>query len=177
MNLVGAGMDSIMVLYALEILGLNEVGYGLLWACGSVGLLVATLGADRIIKRFGPGLTLFGTVLLMASRPAVMVLIPDFYVVGFMFILGGFASVTYNIITVSLCQAIVPDQILGRVNSVSGFIDLGAMPLGALLGGFFARVLGLTAPFWITAITTLGMAFVVLPYVNNSTIAEAKREV
>lgn len=35
MNLVGAGMDSIMVLYALEILGLNEVGYGLLWACGT----------------------------------------------------------------------------------------------------------------------------------------------
>lgn len=63
-----------------------------------------------------------------------------------------------------------------RVNSVSGFIDLGAMPLGALLGGFLARVFGLTAPFWITAVTTWGMAFVVLPYVNNDTIAEAKRE-
>jgi hypothetical protein len=40
-----------------------------------------------------------------------------------------------NINTFSLRQAIVPDQMLGRVLSVTGVLAFSAMPLGSIAGG------------------------------------------
>ena len=41
----------------------------------------------------------------------------------------------WNVITVSLRQTIIPDDILGRVNSVYRFFAWGMIPIGSLLGG------------------------------------------
>ncbi len=66
----------------------------------------------------------------------------------------------WNVITVSLRQTIIPDRLLGRVNSVYRFFGWGMMPLGAAAGGavvWLAEVLGwgrdsaLRAPFWVAA--------------------------
>jgi branched-subunit amino acid transport protein len=44
-------------------------------------------------------------------------------------------AVTWNVITVSLRQSIIPDHLLGRVNSVYRFFAWGSMPLGMLAAG------------------------------------------
>ena len=44
-------------------------------------------------------------------------------------------AVLWKVITVSLRQTIIPDELLGRVNSVYRFFGWGMMPIGALLGG------------------------------------------
>ena len=54
------------------------------------------------------------------------------------FILGGLANVVYNVTQVSLRQAITPERIQGRMNSVMRFIVWGTIPLGSLLGGVLA---------------------------------------
>ena len=41
----------------------------------------------------------------------------------------------WNVITVSLRQAIIPDHLLGRVNSVYRFLGWGMMPIGSFVGG------------------------------------------
>jgi MFS family permease len=51
------------------------------------------------------------------------------------------------VITVSLRQTIIPDELLGRVNSVYRFLGWGSMPIGALAGGVIAGAFGLRAPF------------------------------
>ena len=48
------------------------------------------------------------------------------------FVLGGLANVVYNITQVSLRQAITPERIQGRMNSVMRFIVWGTIPLGSL---------------------------------------------
>jgi hypothetical protein len=58
---------------------------------------------------------------------------------------GGFANVTYNIAQVSLRQAITPERIQGRMNSVMRFIVWGTIPLGSFAGGVLASVIGLRA--------------------------------
>ena len=50
-----------------------------------------------------------------------------------------FTVVLWNVITVSLRQAIIPDGMLGRVNSVYRFFGWGAIPIGALIGGLHGR--------------------------------------
>ena len=60
---------------------------------------------------------------------------------------GAFSAVAWNVVTVSLRQALVPDDLLGRVNSAYRFFGWGAMPLGALLGGLVAERTNLHVPF------------------------------
>ena len=55
-----------------------------------------------------------------------------FWAIGLISALG---SVVWNVITVSLRQSPIPDQLLGRVNSVYRFVGWGTIPLGSLLGG------------------------------------------
>jgi predicted MFS family arabinose efflux permease len=50
--------------------------------------------------------------------------------------------VIYNVTQVSLRQAITPERIQGRMNSVMRFIVWGTIPLGALIGGLLASRIG-----------------------------------
>jgi len=67
--------------------------------------------------------------------------------------------VLWNVITVSLRQQIIPDELLGRVNSVYRFFGWGMMPVGTLLGGIIVAVveavgtreLALRTPFFFAA--------------------------
>jgi MFS family permease len=55
--------------------------------------------------------------------------------VAVVFAIGTLVGSTWNVITVSLRQTIIPPHLLGRVNSVYRFFAWGMMPIGALLGG------------------------------------------
>ena len=52
-----------------------------------------------------------------------------------------FTGVLWNVITVSLRQTVIPDRLLGRVNSVYRFFGWGVIPIGGLLGGGLVAVL------------------------------------
>jgi hypothetical protein len=67
---------------------------------------------------------------LIAWWPAVLVLF------GFQAFLG----ILWNVITVSLRQTIIPEDLLGRVNSVYRFFAWGMMPIGAAIGGVLVFV-------------------------------------
>ena len=55
-------------------------------------------------------------------------------------VLSGVFIVTWNVITVSLRQRMIPDQLFGRVNSMYRFIGWGSIPIGAILGGILSLI-------------------------------------
>ena len=57
-----------------------------------------------------------------------------------MFAAFSFTVVLWNVLTVSLRQTIIPDGLLGRVNSVYRFFGWGMIPIGALIGGLVVAV-------------------------------------
>ena len=57
----------------------------------------------------------------------------------------------------SLRQRITPDHLLGRLNATYRFFAWGVMPIGALVGGLIAEVLGLEAVFLIAGVVSLSM--------------------
>jgi MFS family permease len=103
-------------------------------------------------------------------------------VVWAMFVLESFAGVLWNVITVSLRQSIIPDRLLGRVNSVYRFFAWGMMPVGSLLGGIVVAVTetlsnrenALRAPFWLAAATFVVLFVYTLPRLNTARIREAE---
>ena len=166
---------SIFVLFALEILDLNEVGYGVLLAAATVGSLIGSVTASRISKG-RPGTTLIVMVLLGAVSAFGIALTSNAIVVAAMSALVGFAGIVWNVITVSFRQAVIPDRLLGRVNSVYRLLGWGSMPIGAAVGGIMGQTLGLRAPFVFTGVVLVIMAIVAAPIVNDRTIAAARAE-
>lgn len=170
------------VLFAQEILDLDATRFGLLATSAAVGGVIGSIVAHRITERFGQGTSLFASILVMAATVAVMGLTSSFWVFWTMGLLTTLMAVVWNVITVSLRQALIPDHLLGRVNSVYRFIGWGMMPLGSLLGGLLVLVLepalgrewALRVPYLAAATITVALYAYALPRLNTARIDKAK---
>ena len=165
---------SVLVLYAQHVLGLDEAGYGLLLAFSAVGGLAGTVMAGPMVRRLGPGRTIFCSLMLGALSFAGMAGSANPYAVGVLLAAYIFHAVVWNVVAVSLRQELVPGRLLGRVGGAARLLGLVGLALGALLGGLLARAFGLTAPLWAGALLFGALAFLALPAVNNGTIAQAR---
>jgi MFS family permease len=174
-NLLNTATFSIFVLYALQILDLGPVGYGVLLSTMVIGNVIGSFIAPRVGK-IGQGTTLILTVVLGAGSELGIALASHSVVVGAMLAISGVSLIVWNVITVSLRQSIIPDRLLGRVNSVYRLLAYGMMPIGAALGGLLADAFGLRAPYYVAAVVLGIMAIAALPVVNNASIAAARAE-
>ena len=173
LNLLEVAALSVFVLYALEILGVSQLGYGIMVACGAAGGLLASVIVGYLVKFLGNATCLFLTTLFGGISTLVIALVPNVYVVSLMLALISFFGVTWSIVTVSLRQAAVPDNLLGRVNSIYRLFSWGSVPLGALLGGFLGRAFGLVIPFWVNAIAAIFIAIAAIPFLRDTTIFDS----
>jgi len=149
---------AVFALFALQVLGLDALTFGLLLTATAAGSVVASLTAGRIVATFGRGPTLWFTLLAAAVLPSIQGATSNAWVVAAASVVFGAAAVLWNVITVSLRQAIIPDHLLGRVNAVYRFLGWGSMPVGAFLGGQLASSFGLRAPFFAaSAVMVLGI--------------------
>ncbi len=174
MNLTSTATISIFVLFAQERLGLGSVGYGVLLTSGAVGGVAGSLAAERFVGWLGAGTTMRLGLIIEAASAGVIALSREPLVVGAMFVLFGFHAIVWNVVTISLRQQIIPERLLGRVNSAYRLLGLGGMSAGALLGGVLARGFGLTAPFWFASLSVAVLALIVWPALNDETIDAAR---
>lgn len=170
---------SVLALFVVgeeSVLGLGEAAFGLLFVAGATGSLLGSFGAQRTAKLFGRGQTLRVSLVLVGVVPLAIGVSGDVAVYLVAQALYGFAAVTWNVITISLRQRLVPDELLGRVNSVFRFLGWGAMPLGALVGGLTASAFGLRAP-WFAAAALMAVAVALaLRVVTPAAVADADAE-
>ena len=173
-NLLTTASGAVFVLFATEDLHVSTAGFGLLFSAGAVGSIVGSVAATRVIRGVGPGRALQTAVVVSGLAYFVVALTSNAYLVGVMGAIGGFLSVLWNVITVSLRQAIIPDELLGRVNSVYRFLGWGMMPIGAALGGVVASAFGLRSTYWIGGAVLLAMSLVTFRIVNDRAITDAR---
>lgn len=175
-NLTFSAILSIFVLFAQDVLGLGSVGYGVLLASGGVGAVFGSLLAGSVGRWLGTGRALFLVVVIEGLAFAAIAASKNPLFVGVMFALDGFAAFVWNVLTFALRQTLVPEALLGRVGSAYRLVGVGSGAGGALAGGFLARSLGLSAPFWFAAAVMLLTAAISLPFVNNRTVSDAREQ-
>lgn len=182
LNAAGNAATATLVLFAQEVLRLDATGFGLLASAGAVGGVVGSFGASAVSKALGPGPSLASTFVVSAVTSTVIGLTSSATLVWAMFAAGTFSAVLWNVITVSLRQAIIPDHLLGRVNSVYRFFGWGMMPIGIFLGGLLVEIvsrladrdLGLRAPFFAAAIIELALMIYAVPRLTTAKIEAAR---
>lgn len=166
----------VLALFALDVLGVNEVEFGLLLTAVAIGSFGASLVASRVVDAIGRATTLWLTLVAAVVLPLVQGLTNNVWVFAVASVVFGATAVLWNVITVSLRQAVIPDHLLGRVNAVYRFLGWGAMPIGALMGGLLADAFGLRAPFLAaSAIMVLGIA-VLGRHITATAVEAARRE-
>ncbi len=99
----------------------------------------------------------------MGAASLLIPLAPESSPIPFLIAAGtilGFGVVVYNVTQLSFRQAITPERLQGRMNSVMRFIVWGVMPLGTLLGGAIATAVDLRTAIWVGAV---GQSLAFLP--------------
>lgn len=134
-NAVATGSMTILILISQEILGLDGFGYGVLLAAGAAGGVFGGLVCPAIVARFGPQRGIYMTLALFPLPFLVIAVSSSPWLVGAALFLEMLVAMLWNVITVSYRQRLIPDAILGRVNSVYRFFAWGLMPAGALAAG------------------------------------------
>ena len=164
LNLANAAYFGVIVLFVVgegSPMGLPEVAFGGLAAILAAGSVTGSLLAARVEARFGPRRTLVtgvaGTSLLMLTPLVTTAVAP----IAAMAFLLGLTSVLVNVVAVSSRQRIVPAALLGRVNASFRLLVMGAMPLGAAIGGVIASATDLRVTF-ATAVALQLLALAVL---------------
>lgn len=172
-NLISFGIFAIFVLYAQDILGVDDVGYGLLIAVVGVGGLAGAFVSPRIVQRVGPGNTLRLVIGLSGVLSIFFAFISSVWVAGALMVLFGFVITGWNVVSVSLRQSLTPDELRARVAGSARLLAWGTQPLGALLGGILGLI-SLRVPFIFASAVWLGMLAVTWRLTSNETIEGAR---
>lgn len=127
---------TVLVLFSQEVLGLEAVGYGMLLTAGAAGGVAGGLLCPWVATRLGSSRSLWVALALMPLPFLGLYFTSQVWVAASLLFLETFVAVLWNVVTVSFRQRMIPDALLGRVNSIYRFFGWGMMPLGALAGGW-----------------------------------------
>ncbi len=150
--------QGIFVEYAIELLGLSNVEFGLLLAITAMGAATGGLMANMVIDAVGLRVAVVGPYLIFGAAQLVIGLAPPAVYVGAAGFVLGAAITVWNVVTVTVRQRAIPAELFGRVNGVYRFLGAAASAIGVAAGGFVAYWTNLQAPFLVGGAIALGAA-------------------
>ncbi|MDT4984649.1 MAG: hypothetical protein QOF95_2139 [Pseudonocardiales bacterium] len=157
-----AGLSSmasgVLVLYVLEVLRLPSGDFGLVLITAGLGALLGGLAAPLLARRLGRTVVLTGGSALSAITLGLMGLTRNGYVAAVLFGICGAGVMTWNVLTMSLRQALIPQGLFGRVQGAYRTLVWGAIAVGSVGGGAVASVIGLRPVFLVAGVGCLVMA-------------------
>ncbi len=182
LNAIGSITFAAMVLFAQEVLGTSATEFALLNTGAAMGGIVGGWTASALSKRIGTGPSLYLTLIGGGVTSLVIGLAGWWPMVWLMFAIYTGLGTVWNVITVSLRQTIIPDELLGRVNSVYRFFAWGMIPIGSLIGGVMvvgidataSRELALRFPWFAAAALHLVLFVYAAPKLTTARIEGAR---
>lgn len=141
-SLMGMPYAVLMPIFADQILNGGVRGLGILMGASGSGALVAALvlASRKSIKGLGLWVAVssgvFGVFLILFS------LSRSFWLSAALLVPLGFSMMLQMSSSNTLIQAMVPDELRGRVMAVYSMMFMGMAPIGALLAGALAEILG-----------------------------------
>jgi len=148
------------ILYVQEVLHVSVFIFALLGTAGALGGALGGYVGPKVISKLGDGRTLTLALIGFPSFFLIAFFIHAWYIFYIVVFCESILSVMWNVITVSFRQSVIPNELLGRVNSGYRFFGWGSMPIGSLLGGLIvtagthlgSRNLALRIPFIFSAV-------------------------
>ena len=141
-------IESSLVLYCKDVLGLNAASIGLVVGATAAGFPIGNLLSPKLVTRVGVGRTLAFSA---ATSVFGLMLTPVAGAVGSVTalilasIVHGVGEGAFGPTSLTLRQTEATGALLGRVNSVQRFLIWGAVPFGSLMTFVCIDLWGLSA--------------------------------
>jgi len=175
LGMFGYNFITVLPLLARYVLGGDSVELGFLTAALGLGAFVSALaiaGQRRATRR---ALFIGGT--LFALLLGALALSDWFYLSLLLLVLTGMANIVFAATSNTSLQLATPDHLRGRVMALYMLLIAGSTPVGALLTGFTAELLGVQATIGLlAALCLVGVALGFLYYVTHRDGVEATAE-
>jgi MFS family permease len=134
-NLLFSSVIAQLVLFAKDRLAATDSQVGVLYSAGSVGVVVLSLLAGRLRRRWSFSRVALSALVLDGLATVALSFTRWYWLALPLWAFSSGLGILFNINTGSLRQQIVPNEMLGRVISIAGVLAWSAIPLGTLLGG------------------------------------------
>ena len=145
-SFVGSAHHAMFVVLATERLWLSEVQYGFLLAASSVSAVITSFFVARLVRRTSHGLSMQLSVVTFSIHALMFGFFTFIPVIVLAALLGGIADPTWNVISATVRQRLVDDEIFGRMMTAYLFIAWSIQPVGTIAGGIVAEAFG---PEWV----------------------------
>ncbi|MDX2703550.1 MFS transporter [Streptomyces sp. PA03-6a] len=160
-TVVNVGIGALVATLVLQVTGwlhAGHTGYALVLVAYGAGSVAGGAAAGRLsallggrVRSLAPGLALQAGCLVVAgtvrSLPVTAAALAVF----------GALGMVWNVNETTLMQQRTPEKLLGRVSAAMRTLGVAGAPLGALLGGVAAQILGPNTPLLLAA-AVLGCA-------------------
>lgn len=164
-NIAWFVLQAAYVPYAVRSLGLSAGQVGFTLAAYGVGMVLGALMAPWVLRvlPFGQAV-LLGPALSVAAAAAMVGTLawPTAAMAALSFFLFGVGPIIWTISSTTLRQTITPAVLLGRVTAIFLAVNMGARPVGALLGGWVGTSWGAEACLWLALMGFVLQAAVIL---------------
>lgn len=166
-------VQAVYVFYAQHELHLDAALTGIMFALAGTGPLIIGPLAPRIRRRFRMGRILVSVSFMAWMMMAILDVAPLFPKLVALVLVGLTGGLDYglgtlwNVVTISYRQAVIPSQLMSRVNSTLRFISWGIIPLASVLGGLLTQSIGIR---WVIAISAAGLFLMWLAMARMSEI-------
>ena len=154
---LGAGIFlAVLPVYVLRTLGIAPATYALVVSVGSLGGLTGSLVALPVQRLLGAIRTKVVAACVLPGAFLALPLgadlpVPPVVPVGLAEFLVGLVIIVGQVSTAGVRARVTPHLLMGRVSSASRFVTLGAVPVGALLGGAVGTAAGELIALWLAA--------------------------
>lgn len=143
-----ASTGSTIVLFLIEILGVNPAFFGFVIAAPAVGAVLGSILAPRLSQRFGRTSVMAAVLLISSVATTAQGAAPNVWVFMALMLFGAVAVTIWNVLLMSTYHQIIPNELFGRIHGTRRTLVWGLMPIGSLVGGLIATV-DLRLPFFI----------------------------
>lgn len=159
LSLVSELAQAQLVLYALDDLHLSDAAFGFFAFAGGIGGLLGAGVAPRLVRASSRLAVVVGGIIGCGIGFGGMGLVHSPVAGAALFALFAAAVVAVNVVLATARHTLVPGELLGRVLGVWRTVVWGAIPVGALLGGFLTEALGTAArTFAVSGVAMLAIA-------------------
>ena len=147
-NVTWGAAWSVLVLYAIQRLGLGAFGYGMLNTLGALGGLAGIASYDWLERRASLAhIMRVGLLIETFTHLGLAVTTTPWIAMAIMFIFGAHALI-WGTTSRTVRMRAVPMELQGRVGGMYSLALFGGIFVGQVLGGVIARIWGVTGPFW-----------------------------
>lgn len=147
-NITFGAAFSVLVVLAVERLGLDELGYGLLIGSSAVGGMIGATAYGWTERKIGVvSIMRLGLIIETATHLVLATTTAAPVAFGILVLFGAHAAM-WGTLSTSIRQAAVPLDYQGRVSSVYQLGLQAGLVIGAAIGAALAGALGVTAAYW-----------------------------